>query len=197
MRYIVLVICLLSLGLGVSCRTQKLAGGGASGSAAGGKFERIRVAVEEHRFTDAAACKAAATFYNNNNRSEDANGQIQEFTTPSLVYSWKAKSIDVEIRFVVLPADEVKQPGEVIQYWEINKRTGNHEKDIKDAIREFGDKRNWRIVKDANQDANEINGKRAWRAVLSRDLPNSPSSKDSFRALRAEEFGIIINPPYP
>ncbi|HEX8507485.1 MAG TPA: hypothetical protein VF630_19140 [Hymenobacter sp.] len=174
-----------------------MAGGGASETAVSGKFERIRVAVEEHRFADEKECRAAAASYHRNNHAEDADGELREVTPAPLVLSWRAKNIPVEVRFVVLPAAEVSQPGEVLPYWEINRRSDNSEKDIRAAIKEFGDKRNWKLVKGPVQDAKETKGKRPWRAVMKRELPNSPSSKDSFRALRAEEFGIIINPPFP
>jgi hypothetical protein len=165
-------------------------------------FDVIDVAVDEHRYFEAKACEDAARLYHGNNHDDGPDGNFIKVSDSPLTYAWKAKNIAVEIRFVVLPANEVQQPGEVLQYWRINKRSGNDKKDIEDAIEEFKRKpKNWTLAKGPVADGRGRNGEPTYRAVMNKKpKPPTQSGKQKVATtlfLRQDDIGIIINPPYP
>ncbi|HEX8328717.1 MAG TPA: hypothetical protein VF629_14340 [Hymenobacter sp.] len=197
-----LAACLVACLVGFSCNKRMLASGKGEEYSIKGKFDLISVAVDEHRYLDAEACENAAKQYHGNNHDDSPDGNFKKVSDSPLTYAWKAKNIEVEIRFVVLPANEVQQPGEILQYWRINKKSGNNKKDIEDAIGEFkGNPKRWTLVKGAVADGSGKDGKPTYRAVMNKkpksQTPESKPEVATMLFLRQDDIGIIINPPYP
>jgi hypothetical protein len=164
-----------------------------------GNFELGRVAVDEHRYVDTAECRKAAILHHGNNHDPGPNGRFRRVSSSPLIFAWKAEKVEVEIRFVALPASEVQQPGETLQYKEITKQSGNYKKDIDDAISELEKKRKWKLAKKPVEDSIATNGKKAWRAVMKKPplTVQAKSTEAAMMIMREDEVGLIINPPYP
>ena len=104
----------------------------------------------------------------------------------------KALNADIEVRFAVVTPATLTQYGTPINYYEINKVAGrSDEQDVDDAADEFTTKPE-DILRRAFRDDFEIEGRRSWRGLFKRKRINllpAPGSE--------EEYGIVINPPYP
>ncbi|MBH8558742.1 hypothetical protein [Hymenobacter negativus] len=156
------------------------------------KLKFGRVASEEFQYATDAACTNAATKYNKGDKP------IPVSTAP-LAYSFKDRrwllGKKYEVRFITQPS--VQPDGKKIPYFEID---GGSETDdasnaaiIGAAILELKQK-GATIIQDTVLDS-PINGKRAWRVVMHTDTPIN--DKDNKFTQVKDDFGMIINPPYP
>jgi hypothetical protein len=151
-----------------------------------------RVASEESQYATDAACTAAATKYNKGNTPTPVS-------TKPLAYSFKKNPLlfrdKYEVRFVTQPSTQ--SDGKEIPYYEIDRisETDNalNRAAIVKAITELRIK-GARVVQDTVLNP-LINGKRAWRVVMHTDTPIN--DKDNKLTKVKDDFGLIINPPYP
>ena len=151
-----------------------------------------RIASEESQYATDSACKAAAIKYNHGNAPIPVN-------TNPLSYSFKEKKWALgkkyEVRFVTQPS--VRPDGKEILYYEIDRLSetdnASNAAIIVAAIAGLRIK-GATIVQDTVLDK-PINEKRAWRVVMHTDTPIS--DKDNKLTKVNDDFGLIVNPPYP
>ena len=158
-----------------------------------------RTAASEFSYPDATSCGEAAELNFKNTNAGTLNVSFSASKLNENLYMWRGP-LNTEVRFVVRPANIVPK---IINYWEIEKSTGDgpkeFEKKIKDVIKEFEKSGcGCKAIQSEKEtpDGEVINGKKAWRAIIR--CPNKNKSP-GMGALRVEEdeFGIVINPTYP
>ncbi|MDB5233822.1 MAG: hypothetical protein JWR44_815 [Hymenobacter sp.] len=161
-----------------------------------GKYTLGKIVGREYRYTDSAQCRREAQAYFKGNYPGSTTEILTKVTTFPLVYSMKAKGEDVEVRFVQVSQNDLTKYGDFIYYYKIDKTPGHpgytEQQDVDAAAKEFkvlSDD----ILRDAFRDERPLEGKQPWRALLKRKKPKSshPVVGDE------EEYGVIINPPYP
>ncbi|GAB2858686.1 hypothetical protein [Hymenobacter ruber] len=185
MKFYSLVACLLFALSVASCTTNEYI-------YISDKLKFGRVASEEFQYATNAACTDAATKYNKGDKPTPVS-------TDPLVYSFKDKKWllgkKYEVRFITQPS--VQSNGKKVPYYEIDASSETDDASnaaaIGTAILELK-KKGATIVQDTVLDK-PINGKRAWRVVMHTDTPIS--DKDNKLTQVKDDFGMIVNPPYP
>ena len=158
-----------------------------------GKYQLGRVACREFRYSDIGRCESEALAFYKGSYPGTTKEVLTKVSTSPLVYSMKAKREEVEVRFALVTPAELVQYGDSVNYYEIKTTIGHSEKeDINFAADEFKVKPD-DILMSAFQDNLKIDKKDPWRGLLKRKkvMPPYPVVGDE------EEYGIVINPPYP
>ena len=162
-----------------------------------GDYEFTGLAGKEYRYETEKQCDDAAVLYRNNNYPSSPTSPPEENLTivsqSPKTYSIKAKDEDIEVRFTVIDIADITKYGKLIYYYKVNAINGHTEHDDVDlASAEFKKRFGHVIKKSTFKDEFALEKKYPWRAILSRKKPKSflaPSDE--------EEYGIVINPPYP
>jgi hypothetical protein len=153
-----------------------------------------RLAVIEYRYPNDKACTVAAKKY------FTGTGEPMPLPGSPLVYSFcdsnaPTRPDALEIRFTVNAASPA-QPVDTINYYEVERKTGNHKSDIEQAFRVLRRQYNCDSIKGPTEYTRSVNGVKPWRAIMKRNGPVPPFTKYPMLT-KSDEFGLIINPPYP
>ena len=157
------------------------------------------LASTEYSYSNDGACTEAVLAYLSNPGS---TGTLEDNKLPSspLTFSFctTADTHDLnakEIRFTVKAANS-PQPVDTIMYYRVESETGNHKKDLEKAFRKLIRENNCDPIKGPTEDKDKVNDVKPWRAILKAKGHIDLSAKQ-FLVNEGDEFGVIINPPFP
>ena len=157
------------------------------------------LASTEYRYSNDGACREAASTYFNSVGSPGTLDEHKLTSSPlTFFFCTTANTNDPnakEIRFTVKAANP-SQPVDTIMYYKVESKTGNHKKDLEQAFRKLIRENKCDSIKGPTEDKYKVNGVKPWRAILKAKGPINPSTKQ-FLVNEADEFGVIINPPFP
>jgi hypothetical protein len=153
-----------------------------------------RLAVIEYRYPTPDLCIAAAKKY------FTGTEELSPLPGSPLTYSFcdsnaPTQPSAMEIRFTVNATSPV-QPPDTINYYEVEQRTGNNRNDIRRAFRRLRNECKFDSIKGPTEDRNNVNGVKSWRAIMRKKDTPCPEVMQ-FLDKREEDFGLIINPPFP
>lgn len=165
---------------------------------------KARIASIEHRLSTVPLCRDSANYvYTHTGHTGPAPSLLG---TPANfpIYSWRRSTTDsTEIRFIVQPTGNAAEPtNTVINYWDIEKKTGNDKDDLDKAYKKLKDDRHCIGIHGPQDDPVNANGKLPVRAIMQTTAPIPPPEDSAPSPLitatqLSGRFGIIINPPYP
>ena len=157
-------------------------------------YEFMTLAGKEYRYDTKQQCDDAAAMYLSTNYPTNSPEVLTKVSDNPTTYSIKAKDEDIEVRFTVIAQENITEYGKLIYYYKVNKTSGHTEQeDIGLASDEFVKRLGHVNTKPPFQDKVVLEGKHPWRAILKRkraNLLHRPVGDE-------EEYGIVINPPYP
>ena len=157
------------------------------------------LASTEYRYSNDGACrKAASAYFNSVGSSGTLDEHILTSSPLTFFFCTTANTDDPnakEIRFMVKAANP-PQPVDTIMYYRVESKTGNHKKDLEQAFRKLIRENKCDSIKGPTEDKYKVNGVKPWRAILKAKGHINLSTKQ-FLVNEADEFGVIINPPFP
>jgi len=205
------LICLLSSIVLTGCTDNKknkvesttgsLNSGQGSVAVGSGSKEKVLgpLASTEYRYSNDEACgKAASAYFNKPDSTGTLDDHILTSSPLTFFFCTTANTDDPnakEIRFTVKAANP-SQPVDTIMYYKVESKTGNHKKDLEQAFRKLIRENKCDSIKGPTEDKYEVNGVKPWRAILKAKDPIDPST-NQFLVNEGDEFGVIINPPFP
>ena len=161
------------------------------------KVKLPRIASIEHRYSTEGACTSDAQAYFTSSHNP---GVFAPIATLPLTYSFKDTTDPLnpqEIRFTVQVAGTPEPTNTIVNYWEIEKKTGSDKNDIDKAIDDLEKIHKCKKTRGPMQDVVAVNGKKPWRAIMQTTSPIDPPSAPTLTTKISGTFGVIVNPPYP